>query len=758
MSKKYLPIKMVLQRNKDIEKNTGGGGELKIFRDVTQDLKDEISEKFNNILDFYKDLFLEDEFIPAVSKITVIPEAIAKSHKPNDLCQKFSIIGGGGLNETYVKVTKESIEDTIRLIQDPPSKKFMANLSAIEDIQPIKNHEKIATSLLDFSNDEKFNLIKDKIKLKIFDFNNEIDNNHIMDYVENKFLEYGFKERYSIKNYGGKIKLIKIEVSSYDDIITLSKINGIETIDFFQEYSQPSNELLSSEFEKILEEDGPSSETIIGIIDGGISDENIYLKPYIEERIEYVPKDYQNHKHGTFIASTIQYGNKLNGIDIEKEKKFKFLDVVAIPNNDEKYGNVDTINESDLVVILEEVMEKYSKKVKIWNLSLGLNKICSDKMSDLGLFLDYIQDKYDVQIFVSSGNILSPLREWPVKNELGDKDRITSPAESVRAITVGSLALYDSDDSIVKKNAPSPFSRRGPGVSYITKPELVDYGGNIRRNKSFSGIGIKGLDIKGNIIEGIGTSYSNPRIVQKFASVYDEMVEKDILIAKALIIHSARMQSKEFLEIDRENMKYFGFGMPVLNTQEVLQCSDDEVTLIFHQKVPKGSHLEMFDFPYPQSLIRNDKYFGEICMTLVYNPPLDQKYSGEYCRTNIDVGFGVYKKNENGKFDYKSEVPLEHSWEDKYEQSRVKNGYKWSPIKSYYRKIKNGIAKGYGWKIRVDLTQRNNTNVEEQDFVLIITIKDPDGNDIYSEVINELKNKGYITENLEIKSQVRQKN
>lgn len=50
---------------------------------------------------------------------------------------------------------------------------------------------------------------------------------------------------------------------------------------------------------------------------------------------------------------------------------------------------------------------------------------------------------------------------------MGERDRIISLADSVRAITVGSIALYETVDSIVKTNEPSPFSRRGPGANYI---------------------------------------------------------------------------------------------------------------------------------------------------------------------------------------------------------------------------------------------------------------------------------------------------
>ena len=89
-----------------------------------------------------------------------------------------------------------------------------------------------------------------------------------------------------------------------------------------------------------------------------------------------------------------------------------------------------------------------------------------------------------------------------------------------------------------------------------------------------------------------------PRVVQKFASVYDAMVERDVLLAKAMIIHSARMNFRDSLEQNPNNIKYYGFGMPAVDVQDILQCSQDEITLVFRQKIAQGTHLEMFNFPY----------------------------------------------------------------------------------------------------------------------------------------------------------------
>lgn len=63
---------------------------------------------------------------------------------------------------------------------------------------------------------------------------------------------------------------------------------------------------------------------------------------------------------------------------------------------------------------------------------------------------------------------------------------------------------------------------------------------------------------------------------------------------------------------------------------------------------------------------------------------------------------------------------------------------------------------GEGWKIRIDLTARQGIDIPSQDFVLIVTIKDPSGrNDIYTEVVNGLRSRGYATSNLQTKQQLR---
>lgn len=116
MSENNLPIKLVLPKTTDIVPNTGGG-KIKFFGEVTPELKKEITDKFENLLSFYSDVFNENEVIPAVGKITVKPEAIAKSHKPSDLCRNCPIIGSEDLDELYIKVNRKNIQETIEMVK-----------------------------------------------------------------------------------------------------------------------------------------------------------------------------------------------------------------------------------------------------------------------------------------------------------------------------------------------------------------------------------------------------------------------------------------------------------------------------------------------------------------------------------------------------------------------------------------------------------------------------------------------------------------
>ena len=755
MTKKNLPIKVIIQQDKYLTPNKLGG-EKKFFKVITPQFIGEISSKFANVATFYNDVFKENSHLPAVGKVVLIEDAIAKSHRPNDLLKDLDVIGAGDLQELYIKVTKQGLQKTITRINMPTRTKVLdANLTTIQDIIPIYAEEKLSLNLRTLSRQENSIVIK-KVKIKCFNFGNEYDDAMIRQYVKDKIVALGYEVKFRM--FGEKLNYFRLTNVQSKHLITLSQINGIKYIDIFTEYTAPSDNGDSKGNAFTEQKNIPISDTIIGIIDSGISETSV-LNKYVIDRKVFIPTQYQNNSHGTFVASCLQYGSIFDNIQEEGKKYFKLLDVVALPNSDARHGLTDTLSQDDFYDLLEEVMNQYSGSVKIWNISLGASTLVEDEqMSDMAVFCDYIQDTYKVQLIIACGNYgekaSDPLRTWPPQ-DLGENDRVTVPADSARAISVGSVALKGSADSLVKKGEPSPFSRRGPGANYIVKPEVVDFGGNLTKKGSSKDLGVVGLTTADKIIEGIGTSYSTPKVTYKYAKILDDLVEKDLLLSKAFLIHNARVNSKN-VDIENESINYYGFGQPSYNTNDILQCSDNEITLVFKQTITRGIHLEMIDFPYPKCLIKNGKYTGEVVMTLAYNPPVDQNYGSQYCRTNIDVSFGTYRHNKKGELKFAGQVPLEKEWADRYESSRVTKGYKWSPVKSYYRNFKNGMKAWEGWKIRINMIERDDLE-PKQDFILIVTIKGRLNDQVYNDVVLGLQNQGFISVNLETQYQIREK-
>ena len=751
---KNLPIKVIIPQERDISKNHGMSSD-KLFVNITPKFISSITSKFANLGKYYEKIFEVNEKIPTIGKVILREDAVAKSHKPTELFKDLEIIGAEKFEELYIKVTAEGIRRTVARINRPNlSKKMLSNLSTVVDILPISENEKISNIIHNSLYKEKY---FKKIKLKIFNFGNDFDDTIVRDNIVLELKKLGYDVSYF--EFGKKLNYFKLENVKSEDIIKIAQLNGIKYIDIFQQYSTP--EVKEKNITNFFVEpaDLIVDDIIIGIIDSGIS-EISQLNKYVIARESYVPAEYQNREHGTFVASCLEYGSTLDKISEKNKHVFKLLDAIVLPNCDIEKGPIDSLSQDDFYIIIEELMQKYSDKVKIWNLSLGTGQIADkESISDLGVFCDYIQDKYNVQFIISSGNYGEngeQLREWHPQDIVGEKDRITTPADSCRALVVGSISLKDNANTFVRADEPSPFSRRGPGANYLTKPELVDYGGNLLRNKKCDEVGVLGLGLKDDIVESVGTSFSTPKVTYKFAKIYNDLIDKDLMTAKAFLIHNARINSKD-VDIETDDINYYGFGQPSYDVENILQCSDNEITLMFKQKVIRGTHLEMLDFPFPKSLIHDGKYTGEIFMTLVYNPFLDQNYGSQYCRTNFDAHFGTYTINSDGEINFKGQVPLEKTWTDLYEKSRIAHGFKWNPVKSYYRNITRGIDITDGWKIRIDMQERDLNQNPEQEFILLVTIRGDEDKAVYTDVVNELNSKSYITQNLQTRYQIQQK-
>lgn len=758
MDDRFDLIKLSLREN-DIKKNDSGGGGPKYFADsCDKKLRDFIRSRINEIKQTFSKDFSMYPNIPAVGKVRLKKDALAKSHRPTRIFndETCPIIGADRFGELLIKVTPGRLDKLAKIVEETSSPQAEANITAIEDIIPNHLSDVLAGSDLDALK-QKYRENRDEpVKIQLFDYK-DVNTNRNNKEIFKKLVARLGAEILGVIKYSDTLITYKVKVPEENTIEFLASYIGVRKLTFFPRYKVDpprKNPLIHSIDASKLEMPGNDADyPLVGLVDSGIAEGHQYLKPWIYKRKIYISENERNHSHGTFVGGILVYGNEFLGNG--KDTGVKIVDVAAVPNWDKDRGDVGVLREDELVVILEEVVHEFKDSVRTWNLSLGTDEECAeDCFSDLAIKLDDLQRQYNVIFVIAAGNMnRPPFRDWPPGTCSSDK--ITSPADSVCGITVGSVAHLECDHSLVRKDYPSPFSRRGPGPSFLVKPDVVHYGGNCRADGNSDGIGVISFDEHGNLAESVGTSFSTPLVSQLTTRVYDALEKPSNNLVKALVIHSARhpkikmtkSKKKEFSVFD-----YYGFGVPG-TMKGILSCPQNQFSLIIEGKLSIGNYISIDDFPYPDSLIKNRKCYGEVIITLVYNPPLNATFGVEYCRNNMNVSFGTWYFDKNNELKYKRRVPPEPELSGKFERELIAHGFKWSPVK-VYRKTLHGI--NYGpWRLMIDLTARQEeVRYESQNFALVMSIIDPDGNDINSEMVAALQ-KQHIFEKLTLKTRSR---
>lgn len=735
---KRLPLKVVPQLDRDFYHPDAGGGPKKVFGDVSPEYRGALAAQVIEIRNHFVHAFSEFPDVPAVARVKVKQEAVAKSHRPMSLLSPRTcpIIGAEGLGELLVSVTPTGLESLARKIESDNSKEAIANLSTLRSFEAyVPNLE----------------TPKDQIaKVKLFRHNYlNVDaalDQHFYDVLR----RFGIREPREVR-YGRGLKIYRIELNKPDIMEALGNYVGTQSVGPFPVYHPVRSAAVP--VRGAVADDFPAPKQgaeypIIGIVDSGTAINDPYLAPWRDAREVFVPPAEQDHSHGSFVSGLVVHSRNLNHQDARFPScSARFVDVVAL-------GKGGT-TEDKLVSALEDALGKYPE-VKVWNLSLGTTKGIDNKsFSDFGVALDRLQDEHGVTFVVAAGNyVQQPFRGWPPE-DLGEDDRICAPADSVRAIVVGASAHRDHSSSRVKSGNPSPFSRRGPGPLYLPKPELSHLGGNCNAKGVCNQIGVLSIDGKGNLAEDFGTSFATPLISSLYANVSHRVVGgASRLLSRALLVHSAALQGQK---IDPTLLKYQGFGIPP-DLDAIFGCEPWQCTLIFELEIAPGVSYEKAVFPMPKCLFTDaDALRANILMTLVHEPYLDAAFGSEYCRSNVEVSLGTHDPDEDGKRHQKKQVPADPKLVGSgYEKDLVEFGFKWSPVKVYRREIPKGVQ-GETWRLDLSVQHRSgHTPAEPDRAALIITVSDPlKKAAVYDEMVVQMNNFGWSANDLQIAPRLR---
>ena len=621
-------------------------------------------------------------------------------------------------------------------------------------------------------------------KIKLIDYQNYEQNlvmRRLLEHtLNNKKIEYN-KTDYSEKFYVYKLK--NVTNAMLDELKEADIFNALFSVEPMPKYVISLDFLEEDDDIPIKKSDSEKNYMTIGILDNGI--ETIpHLKPWIDiERWSPYPESSINPAHGTFVAGIALYGDECEGKGWVGHKGIKLFDAAVFPDTSK-----EGLDEDELIANIKEAVKLYNEQVKIWNLSISITRPVSDnKFSDFAIALDALQDEYNVLICKSAGNCRNFESSRP-------KGRVHEGADSIRSLVVGSFAHKKGTYDYAEINDPSPFSRVGPGPEFIIKPEVSHYGGNAGVDPLGNTVttGVKSFAKDGTLAQGVGTSFSTPRITALAAGIQQELSEDfDPLLLKALITHSASYP-REMTVPSIERAKQVGFGLPK-SVSEIIYNSPYEATLILRDNLVKGDKIDIMDFPMPQCLIKDGYYTGQIIATLVYEPILDASQGIEYCQSNLDIKFGSYdekferdisqrhilnpvgrKGAQNlflGSVFSKTKMKNKSSDFALKERLQIQYGDKYYPVKKYaidlselteQKKI-DYLSSDKKWFLFLQGVYRDHierlSQLESftlsQEFCLILTIRDPFyKEEVYDEVTHKLDEYNFWHSNIKIATDV----
>ncbi len=754
-----LPIKVVFPRKEDFKAPPPPRGSTTIFGVVDANLRAMFAKEVAGVERHFQAAFSATKDVPAVAKVTLKPEAVAKSHRPSELFNPDTcpIIGGNKLGELYISVQPKGLESLQSKIQLGTSEKLQASISTLRSIQPFTAEDVLGSASLSQLKEQVRNK---QVPLRIRLFRHALaSQNALLDLVFERMAKECGVGNLEALDYAEGLRVYCAREVEPDRLESLVKSIGIQSLSLFPEYRVVRT--MSRALGNISPADFPAPDPqlnypVVGIIDTGTDPNNPHLQAWVTERYEHVPRQFQDNDHGSFVAGLIVHGRRLNHNDPRFPSiSSKIVDVVAL----DQHG---LISEEELLIVIDDVLNRFPH-VKVWNLSLGQATPCTDSaFSEFGAALDERSSRHGVLFVVAAGNYnVSPLRTWPPQSGLDDDDRICPPADSIRAITVGSMAHLDTPSTRVRREEPSPFSRRGPGPAYLIKPELAFYGGNCDGSGDYVQSGIVSIDGNGHRAENIGTSFANPLAATLAANVDAQLRLKDDdsprALVKALMIHAAFMQNAP---VSGDRINYCGLGCPP-DLSSIINCKQSAATIIL--QVPVSTKPDFGKRPFPMPACLSSPETGlqcEIFMTLMYEPPLDRNFGVEYCRCNVSATLGtvgIDPKTQKEKYSREVE-PVPKKLSSAYEEELIQQGYKWSPLKLYYRKFSRGPT-NKPWRLTLDMLNRSDhESSEQQNVYLIITIKgQSEEQQVYNEFVREMDRLGWGASDLQLRSRLRAK-
>lgn len=435
------------------------------------------------------------------------------------------------------------------------------------------------------------------------------------------------------------------------------------------------------------------------VIDSGIQEGHLLLQPAIDQATShcFLPGktatdvgDYvTGGGHGTRVAGAVLYGEAVAQTGTPK-LPFWIQNARVL---DEYNRMPDEIFPAEAMRKAVEMYHFGPRITRIFNHSINAYGYCRLRyMSSWAAEIDALSNEYDVLIIQSAGNIrpVGPMPYPGVKDHLNAgrtypeylyelAARVSNPGQSLQALTVGSIAYGTFEAGswrsfATESNLPSAFSRSGPGIWSVIKPEVVEYGGDfIRTNNQPTDVQSGGIpaacpelvrstmSAPGPAVDrdATGTSFATPKVARIAAQLQKLLPNEPTLLYRALIVQSAQwpewaegilsrlrsppagltqVQRQLLLDQASQVIRSIGFGIP--DEARATVNSDHRTTFITSSETQiHAGECHIYQVPIPAPLRQQaDEYDIRIDVTLSYvaQPRRTRRNLRRYLSTWVD--------------------------------------------------------------------------------------------------------------------------
>ena len=396
------------------------------------------------------------------------------------------------------------------------------------------------------------------------------------------------------------------------------------------------------------------------VIDSGIQESHRLIQSAIDtaNSRSYVDGDattadyVKQSGHGTKVAGAVLYP-----VSIPKEGQIKLESIIQNARILDQHNLIPT-NKFE-PTLMQKIIADYPE-TRIFDLSVAETaSYIGTHMPSLAASIDKLIHEKNILFIVAAGNLypssaiptnlgitehLQAGRNYP--NYLDEiESKVANPGVSYFAITVGSIAKEDFEDADYKalagRNHVSPFSRTGLGMWGCIKPDVVEFGGDLMKNKLSEELitnettspELVNSTLHGSSAVGkdsFGTSFSTPKVSYIASRLQTEHPAESAQMYRALIIQSARLPEHCFYNPKINDFRYYGYGVPDVN--RALNNSHSRITFIQDGKVgPKKA--DIYRLKIPDALKGEGKEFRvlvEVTLSFTAKTRLTRKGSHSY--------------------------------------------------------------------------------------------------------------------------------